>query len=160
MLEPFTGNASAWDELFADEVNQRYSQIAGLFRVDLADSFFTHKIPETAADGTRLATKGIGYSEEAVKGWEPRTKLAYNSNIFQSYGESSWKPEKAHSIKITRAHHMFSDQFHLGEKNPEINSMSKYSMFGIGIVMITRMLRLAKVYKVLFNFCIVKLKSS
>lgn len=75
MLEPFIGNASAWDELFADEVNQRYSQIAGLFRVDLAESFFTHKIPETAEDGTRLATKGIGYSEEAVKGWEPRTKI-------------------------------------------------------------------------------------
>ena len=78
MLEPFIGNASAWDELFADEVNQRYSQIAGLFRVDLGDSgsFFTHKIPETAADGTRLATKGIGYSEEAVKGSEPRTKTS------------------------------------------------------------------------------------
>ena len=147
MLEPFTGNASAWDELFADEVNQRYSQVAGLFRVDLGDSesFFTHKIPETAADGTRLATKGIGYSEEAVKGWEPRTKVAYKTSIFQSNGESSWKPEKAFSIKITRTHHMFSDRFHLGEKNPEISSVSKYSMFGIGIVMITRMLRLAMV---------------
>ena len=153
MLEPFIGNASAWDELFADEVNQRYSQIAGLFRVDLGDSesFFTHKIPETAEDGTRLATKGIGYSEEAVKGWEPRIKLASEINSFSG---KSWKPEKAHSIKITRIHHMFSDQFHLGEKNLEINSVSKYSMFGIGIVMMPRMLRLAKVYKVHFNFCI------
>ena len=46
---------------------------------------------------------------------------------------------------------MYSDQFHLVEKNLEINSVSKYNMFGIGTVMIIQMLRLAKVYKV--NFC-------
>ena len=57
MLEPFAGDSIAWDELFADDVNQRYSQIAGLFRLGAEESFFTHKIPETTEDGTRLATK-------------------------------------------------------------------------------------------------------
>ena len=46
---------------------------------------------------------------------------------------------------------MYSDQFHLEEKNPEINSVSKYNMFGIGIVMMAETLHSAKVYKILFR---------